>query len=124
MTTSERMATVGLPRQLVWDITLGALYIFDGETYGGIPVGSGEQGPPGPPGPDGPEGDPGPQGPRGNPGTPGAQGPPGPAGSIPSGFVFDGGKLYWAGFPIAPTVFIPSGEKLYVNSDTGELVIQ
>jgi hypothetical protein len=46
MTTSERMATKGIARQMVWDTTQGALYVFDGQTYGGIAVGGGESGTP------------------------------------------------------------------------------
>lgn len=103
ITTEERECTVGVKNVLAFDVNEQRLYLFDGETYGGIGVGGGSQGPPGP------------KGDTGN---------AGPPGQIPSGFVFDGGKLYWTGYPIAPSIFIPTGKKLYVNSDTGEMVIQ
>ena len=111
MTTTERMATVGIPRQWVYDTDQKVWYAFDGTTVGGVAVGGGTQGPPGPPGPEGP------------PGADGAQGPAGPAGRIPSGFVWQDGKLYWGGGAVPPTVFIPSGMTLYLDNVTGELVV-
>jgi hypothetical protein len=78
---------------------------------------SGSQGPPGPEGPPGEDGAPG------VPGSPGAPGSPGPASMIPAGFVWQNGKLYWTGCPIAPTIFIPTGQKLYVDNVTGELKV-
>ena len=112
MTTAERTNAQGTG--LVWDSDLEALYILDGVTQGGVPVGSG--GTPGPPGPQGPPGEDGAQGP---------QGPIGPAGTgfIPSGFVWQNGKLYWGGGPVIPTVFIPDGMKLYLDDVTGELKV-
>lgn len=112
MTTTERMATKGTPRQWVYDTEQKIWYAFDGDTYGGVAVGGGTQGPPGPPGPEGPEGPAGPAGPTGAPCK------------IPSGFVFENGKLYWAGGAVPPTLYIPDGQKLYVDSVTGEMVIQ
>ncbi len=113
MTTSERMATVGIDRQWVKDTTTGQMYMFDGVTPGGVAMGGGTQGPPGPPGPEGP------------PGDDGAQGPAGPAGTgfVPSGFVWQDGKLYWGGGAVPPTVFIPAGMALYVDNVTGEMKV-
>ena len=44
--------------------------------------------------------------------------------TTPPGFVFTSGKLYWTGGPIKPSLWIPDGKKLYVDSVTGEMVIQ
>jgi len=131
MTTAQRQATT-IPPGFIWDTDLSQMFYLDGTVTGGIAMGGGSQGPPGPQGPEGPEGDPGPQGPQGaqgeqgpqgNVGPTGPAGPSGPAGNIPSGFVFQNGKLYWTGYPIAPTVFIPTGQKLYVDNVTGELKV-
>jgi len=91
MTTTERMNTA--LTGLVWDTDLEALFLLDGQTAGGNPVGGG------------------------------GSGTPGPAGVIPSGFVWQDGKLYWGGGPVIPTVFIADGKKLYVDSVTGELKV-
>lgn len=111
-TTEARLNVVWPAGTLIWDVTIDQYFSGDGNTAGGVALGGGSQGPPGPQGPIGPEGPAGPAGPAGA------------AGKIPAGFIFQNGKLYWTGCPIAPTVFIPDGQKLYVDNVTGELVIQ